>query len=109
LLVKGKTELNSCDLLGQGRGDIEEGVGLGALEDLVVFEHAEDGVQEFTHGGDQGLEFGFAAPQQVLVESAQVGLVDDGDQSADLRPSGPRLFLVFLSDLAAGSRDESGA
>jgi hypothetical protein len=38
-----------------------------AVEELVVFERAEDGVQEFAHGGDEGLGFGFAARQEVLV------------------------------------------
>jgi hypothetical protein len=29
-----------------------------------VSEHAEDGVEQFAHDGDQGLHFGFAAGQQ---------------------------------------------
>jgi hypothetical protein len=53
---------------------------LGAVEELIVFEHAEDGVQEFAHGGDEGLEFGFAARLEVLIVGAQVGLVLDGGQ-----------------------------
>lgn len=28
---------------------------------LFVFEHAEDGVQEFAHDGDEGLHFQFAS------------------------------------------------
>ena len=35
------------------RGDWP-GMDLVSLEDLIVFEHGEDGVQEFAHGGDQG-------------------------------------------------------
>jgi hypothetical protein len=35
-----------------------------------MFEHAEDGVQEFTHGGNQSLEFGFAVRQQVFAGGA---------------------------------------
>jgi hypothetical protein len=51
----------------------------------VMFEHAEEGVQEFAHDGDEGLHFGFAAGDKVKVESAQVGLMTDGDPSADGR------------------------
>ena len=82
LVVKRRSDLNSCHLLEGERGCRKggEGVGFGAVEGLLVFEHAEDGVQEFAHGGDQGLEFGFTAPQQVVVESAQVGLTTNGHQ-----------------------------
>ena len=45
--------LGSCDLreirLGRKRQE------LGAVVSLVVFEHAEDGVEELAHDGDQGL------------------------------------------------------
>src|SRR5712692_11718392 len=44
-------------------------------EGLVVFEHAEDGVQELAHDSHQGLEFGFAARQEVLVKAAEVRFV----------------------------------
>jgi transposase len=58
----------SCDLLGkrQGCGDWRQCVDFGALEGLIVFKHAEDGVEEFAHDGDEGLHFGFAAGQQEL-------------------------------------------
>jgi len=50
-----------------------------------MFEHAEDGVQKFTHDGDQGLHFGFAALDEVQVESAQMRFMAEGDPSADGR------------------------
>ena len=46
------------------------GVDFAPLEQLVVFEHAEDAMEELAHGGDQGLQLGFAARQQVFIESA---------------------------------------
>jgi hypothetical protein len=60
--------LQSCDLLGDRRLFSERGarVGLGTIEGLVMLELAQDGVEEFSHGGDEGLEFGFAAPDEVL-------------------------------------------
>ena len=42
-------------------------------------EHAEDGVQDLTGDGHQGLEFGFAACQQSLIKSAQMGIVAHRD------------------------------
>jgi hypothetical protein len=36
------------------------------------FEHGMESVQESAHDGDQGLRFGFAAPQKVLTEGPQV-------------------------------------
>ncbi len=50
----------------------------GAVEGLLVFEHAEDGVEELAQDGDQGLHFGFAARDEVEVEGAQVRLMADG-------------------------------
>ena len=43
-----------------------------AVEVLVVIERAENGVEEFAHGGDQGLHFGFAARLEVLVVSTHL-------------------------------------
>ena len=57
----------------------------GAIEGLLMFEHAEDGVQELAHDGDQSLHFGFAARDEVQVEGAQVRFMADGDPSADGR------------------------
>ena len=54
------------DDLRLGRGWLQGGVDFAALEELVMLEHAEDGVEEFTHGGDEGLHFGFAAGQEVF-------------------------------------------
>ena len=36
----------------------------GAVVGVVLFEDAEDGVQEFAHDGDLGLHFGFPARQE---------------------------------------------
>jgi hypothetical protein len=33
---------------------VAQGVDFAAVEELVVFEHAEDSVQEFAYGGDEG-------------------------------------------------------
>ena len=52
---------------------------LGAVVGLAVFEHAEDGVQEFAHDGDEGLEFFFASVEQMLIEGAEMGIVLHGD------------------------------
>jgi hypothetical protein len=56
------------------------GIDLGAVEGLVVLEHAKDGVEELAHGGDQGLHFGFTARQQVLVVGAHMRLMPHGDE-----------------------------
>ena len=77
--VKRKSCSGACDLLGDGGGDVEKGIDLSAVEGLIVFEHTEDGVEELAHRGDEGLEFGFAAGQEVVVESAQMILMPDGD------------------------------
>lgn len=76
--------MESCDL--RGAGGCGQGLGwksieLGAVEELVMFEHAEDGVQQLAHAGDGGLHFSFPSCQQVLIESTQVGLAHDGHQS----------------------------
>lgn len=57
-----------------------QGKELGAVERALVFEHAVESVKEFAHDGDEGLHFSFAALDEVEVESAQVGLMADGDQ-----------------------------
>jgi hypothetical protein len=55
--------LKSCDLLGgqRGCGGRSEDVCVGTVEGLVVFEHAEDGMEKLAHEGDASMEFGFAA------------------------------------------------
>jgi hypothetical protein len=37
----------------------ERGTELGAIEENIVLEHAEDGVQQLSHNGDEGDHFGF--------------------------------------------------
>jgi hypothetical protein len=44
-------------------------VNLGAVEGLLVLEHAIDGVQEFPHDGDQGDHLELAWLTQALIES----------------------------------------
>lgn len=62
-----------------------------------MLEHAEDGVEEFTHGGDQGLHLGFAARLNVCVVGANLVLVLDGDQGGHVeRP--PQVFVAGLGD-----------
>ena len=48
-------------------------------------EHAEDGVQDLTGDGHQGLQFGFAACQQSLIKSAQMGIVAHRDESGHVQ------------------------
>jgi hypothetical protein len=76
---------------------VEEGVDFRAVEGLVVFEHAEDGVQELTHGGDEGLELGFAALDEVLIEGPQVGNMADGDSRSGLSAERPPRNLLHPS------------
>ena len=40
-----------------------------------MLKHAEDGVQQLAHDGDQGLHFKFGSGQRMLVKGAQVGIV----------------------------------
>jgi hypothetical protein len=51
----------------------------GAVVGQVVFEDTEDGVEQFAHGGDVGLEFGLATRLEMFVEGAEVRGVVDGD------------------------------
>ena len=52
----------------------------GAIVELVVLEHGEDGVQEFAHDGDEALHFGLAAGQEMEIESAEMRFMGDSDQ-----------------------------
>ena len=67
-LFGGSRDLRGTDL----RCEPEE---LGAVVRLVVFEHAEDGVQELAHDGDESLHFGLAASDQEFIKSAQMGIM----------------------------------
>jgi len=48
-------------------------------------EHAEDGVQHFAGDRDEGLQLGFVACQQGLVESAQMRIMADRNQSGHVK------------------------
>ena len=51
-----------------------------AIELLLVFEHAEDGVEQFPHDDDnENAHLGLAASAQMLIEGAHVGLIANGD------------------------------
>ena len=67
----------------------------GSLEGLLMFEHAEDSVEELAHDGDQGLHFGFAARQEVGIEGAQVRLMADGDQRGHVEGAAQVAIAVF--------------
>lgn len=63
-----------------------------------IFQGMEDGVEEFTGGGDDG----FACPPlcfDVFVEVVQVGAVSLGDQGA-LHERGAGDFIAVLGDSA---------
>ena len=45
-----------------------------------MFEDAEDGVEEFAHEGDEGLQFGFTAGQEALIKGGGVRVVLRSDQ-----------------------------
>ena len=45
-----------------------------------MFEHTEDGMEEFAHDGDQSNHLGLAASSQMFIEGAPVGLAAKGDQ-----------------------------
>jgi len=67
-----------------------------------VFEHAVDGVQEFTHDGDDGLELGFASSHQMLVKPRKWGscctVTNAGMYRARRRCALPDLLMmVFLA------------
>ena len=64
----------------ESTGHLLDGVGtkpkqFGTVVGLVGLEHAMESVEEFPHDGDQRLHFEFATLEQVLIESAQVGVV----------------------------------
>ena len=70
--------LGSCDLRDSRlRRERKE---LGAVVSLVVFPHTEDSVQELPHDGDEGLHFGFAFAEQMLIEGAKMRIVPHGHQ-----------------------------
>ena len=81
-------------LLDGGYFELKE---FGAVVGLMVFEHGVNGVQEFAHDGDEGLHFEFAFGQQVLIESAQVGVVLDGDESGH-KQGVAQVFISGLGD-----------
>jgi hypothetical protein len=62
----GDSGLLGCGRWG-GHWGVQRSIDLLAVEELVVLEHAEDGVEEFAHSSDQGLHFGFTARQDVVV------------------------------------------
>ena len=102
LIVKREIVLKSCDLRGSHGWDWVGnrcGVDLGAVEKLVVFEHTEDGVQEFTHNGDQGDHFEFSFGSQVLIESAQLGLAANGHQGGHIEGAA-QMSVAGLADAA---------
>ena len=71
-----------------------------------MFEDAEDGVQELAHDRDQGLQFCFAASEQTVIESAQVGIMPDRDQGGHIEGA----TQVAVSGLAdAGLSAHGGA
>ena len=67
-LFGGSRDLRGTEL----RREPEE---LGAVVKLAVFEHAEDGVEELAHDGDEGLHFQLPPSEQTLVEGAQIGIM----------------------------------
>ena len=74
-------------LLGGSRGlrsSERDGEQPGAVVGLTMLEHAEDGVQELAPDRDQGLQFGFALVQQVLIAGADSRRAD-GDRGAQQR------------------------
>ena len=87
--------MGSCDL-----GDTRvrrERKEQGAVVSLVVFPHAEDGVQELAHDGDQGLEFFFAPVEQMVIEGAQMRIVLHGDQGGHIE-SAAQVAVAGLAD-----------
>src|ERR1035437_4851219 len=70
--------LGSCDL--RDTRLHRERKEFGAVVSLVVFPHAEDSVQELPHDGDEGLHFGFAFGEQMLIEGAEMGIVTHGNE-----------------------------
>lgn len=67
-----------------------------AVEQRVMFEHAEDVVEQLAHDGDQGLHFGFAAHQQLQIEGAHMRLMAADHQGGHAGGTGrrPRLPTV---------------
>ena len=61
--VRGKLAGRSGDLLGR-----EGGIELCAIEEGIVFEHAEDSVEQLTHNGDKGNHFALSESLQVEIE-----------------------------------------
>lgn len=55
-----------------------------------MFEHTVDGVSELAHGGDEGLQLGFAARLNVVIESTQVGSGSNDDQGGHAEDSKQR-------------------
>ena len=69
----------------------------GAVVGLVGFEHALESVEELPPDGDQRLPFEFATLEQLLVESAQVGVVLHGDQGGQVEGA-TQVFIAGLAD-----------
>src|SRR3972149_6224277 len=83
-----------------------DGEQLGAVVGLTMFEDAKDGVQELPHDGDEGLEFGFAFAEQMLIEGTQRGIVLHGNQSGH-KEGGAQMAIAGLAD--AGFSPHGGA
>jgi hypothetical protein len=80
---------------------------------LVVLEHGVNGVQQFAHDGDQGLHLEFTLGQEMLIKSAEAGVMPhrhQGRHEKSMTGLAQSEALRFIGDQTKRSmlkRDES--
>ena len=95
---------------GIGKGDVDSllvikalvdvGEEFSGVEGLVVCPDAVDGMEEFAHDGDEGLDGPQASLLELLVEGLEVGVPSHGDERRHVE----RCAQVFVS---RGSRPDN--
>src|SRR5438105_10028416 len=98
MLAKARGAYKILSFLSSGFfGELEEFV---AIEILVVFEHAPDGVQQFAHHRDHGLHWSFTGGDELAVKRLHVGLMLNGHQCGHVKLGAQ----VAVADFADPSR-----